>query len=35
MSPMEGFCKVLLEILVGDSKADKRTGVIPVDVLVG
>ena len=32
---MEGFCKVLLEIQVVDPKGDKRTGVIPMDVLVG
>ena len=32
---MEGFCKVLLEIQVIDPKGDKRTGVIPIDVLVG
>jgi hypothetical protein len=32
---MEGFCKVLLEIQVADPKGDKRTGVIPIDVLVG
>ena len=32
---MEGFCKVLLEIQVVDPKRDKRTGVIPIDVLVG
>ena len=32
---MVGFCKVLLEIQVVDPKRDKRTGVIPIDVLVG